>query len=209
MYLFISEADIQATLQISHVGITDFFNPSNSWIEVVTNPETIFACDKNRRLHFDEGFLCACYRILKDTSISSIGGADHFPYRDLLKFRKKTEQLTELYRQGSDLLAPLFFYPAAHQLEILDGVHRCLAAFELVDRGRGNTDLALMAELRIWVGFNHSSFNPEFISQQLCVERVLPSSSDSLNSTPQVFNDHRRNEEMHPSFPTSDMSEVF
>lgn len=55
---------ILGNLEISHCGLHEFFNSSNSWIEITAHPKMLFDCDRNRRLHFDEGFLWACHHIL-------------------------------------------------------------------------------------------------------------------------------------------------
>ncbi len=150
----VNPAIILGNIEISHCGLHEFFNPSSSWIEIAAHPKTIFDCDRNRRLHFDEGFLWVCYRIFKDPSVTQITPCHHFPYRDLDKFRSITSQLLAAYRQGVNLPPPLFFYPAPYQFEILDGVHRCLAAFELAQTP-AVAGCFSCADYRIWVGFNH------------------------------------------------------
>jgi hypothetical protein len=166
-YFFVETDDIFESLHISHEGIRDFFNTSSSWIETTTSIATIFKYDQNRRLHFDEGFLCACYRIFKDTNVSSIGSADHFPYRDLTNFRTKVGRFAELYSQGIDLPPPLFFYPAPYQLEILDGVHRCLATLEIVRLGTMAASHFVPDRVRIWTGFNRDFFAADIVVNQL------------------------------------------
>lgn len=162
----VPEALILNNLKISHMGLFQFFNPSSSWIEITAHPKTIFDCDRNRRLHFDEGFLSACYRIFKDLSITHVAQSHHFPYRDLNQFRTITYQMLDAYRQGANLPPPLFFYPGPYQFEILDGVHRCLAAFDLAQ------DSAIAGrfsccDYRIWVGFNHDQFCDRAIAHQI------------------------------------------
>jgi hypothetical protein len=167
----VDAALILDNLEISHCGLHDFFNPSISWIEVSAHPKTIFEWDRNRRLHFDEGFLWACHRIFKDLSITHIAQSHHFPYRDLDKFRSITDQLLDVYRQGANLLPPLFFYSAPYKFEILDGVHRCLAAFELT-RALAHAGDFSCADYLIWLGFNHDQFRAEVIAHQLWVSSL-------------------------------------
>jgi hypothetical protein len=158
-------------LEISHRGLHEFFNPSSSWIEITAHPKTIFDCDRNRRLHFDEGFLWACYRIFKDPSVTHIAQSDHFPYRDLDAFRGITCQVLNTYRQGGNLPPPLFFYPAPYQLEILDGVHRCLAAFELAQAPATANGFSC-ADYRIRIGFNHHQLCASAVAHQIWVSSL-------------------------------------
>lgn len=152
--------EILGQVQVSHKGIYEFFSPKNSWIETTTDLETIFEFDRNRKLHFDEGFLTAARRIASDASITAISNAHHFPYRDLVAMRQEVQRLASLYRAGTSFPPPLFFYPAAYQLEILDGVHRCLAAFETLSDHKEPC-------FKIWVGFQHNKFCAGQVVQQL------------------------------------------
>jgi hypothetical protein len=171
-YSYITKTDILNRLHISHEGIDDFLRPSISWIEIAAHPETIFECDRNRALHFEEGFLCTCYRIFKDINITYISREHHFPYKDLVKFRKKNWQLVDMYCRGENLPPPLFFYPAPYQLEILDGVHRCLAAYELV-QCRKETSLHFSpAFFIVWLGFDRNFFSASIVAHQLLVRYI-------------------------------------
>jgi hypothetical protein len=161
----VGPAEILGELQVSHAGINGFFSPGHLWIETAVAVETIFGFDRNRRLHFDEGFLNASYRVATDLSVTAIGEESHFPYRDLSNVRAKIRQLAELYRSGVRLPPPLFFYPAPFQLEVLDGVHRSLAAFEAL-RNSGS------AGFLIWLGFNHQAFTPGLVIQQLWSDAI-------------------------------------
>ena len=158
-------------LHISHRGHDEFFKPSCTWIEMAAHPKTIFDFDQNRRLHFDEGFLNACYRIFKDPSITRIAHSHHFPFRDLAKYRQAIYQFINAYRQGADPPPPIFFCPAHYQLEILDGVHRCLAAFELA-LIPGTAGSFIGADYRIWVGFNHQRLSARAIAYQIWVSSL-------------------------------------
>jgi hypothetical protein len=164
----IEPAEILRQVQISHAGLHEFFTPAHSWIETTAGLETIFEFDRNRRLHFEEGFLNACYRVVRDPSITAIAKASHFPYRDLPAVRKKVRQFAELYKSRAHLPPPLFFYPAPHQLEVLDGVHRLIAALEA-------TRNCEPCWLTIWLGFNHRVFHGGQVVQQMwtCAMRRL------------------------------------
>lgn len=170
-FALITSDEIIAKVQISHEGIQDFFTSTNLWIETFTHMHTIFEYDQNRRLHFDEGFLCACYRIYKDMNISTIASADHFPYKDLFSFRKKIMEISEIYRSKNSLPPPLFFYPAPYHLEILDGVHRCVAAFELAQISRATENQFIPKSFKILVGFNHG-LDAEKVIQQLWTRSI-------------------------------------
>lgn len=152
----------------SHSGHDELFRPSTRWIELTAHPHAIFDCDRNRRLHFDEGFLCACHRIFKDQSIVAIGPFDHFPYWDLAQFRRATNDLVAAYRAGKYLPPPIFFCPAPDQLEILDGVHRCLAAYELAFPSNEPCNFS-PADYRIWLGLDGDKFDAPHIAHQLWV----------------------------------------
>lgn len=177
-YSMVDPGTVLGTLEISHQGIHEFFTPSNSWIEIPSHPRTIFDCDRNRRLHFDEGFLQACHRILKDSSITEIAPSHHFPYRDLDTFRSRANTILEAYRRGEKLPPPLFFYPDSYQFEILDGVHRCLAAFELAENPAAAGDFRC-ADYRIWIGFNHNKFCADTIAHQIWVSSLCHFNNES------------------------------
>jgi|SRR5579859_2843087 len=170
-YRQVSPSEILREVQVSHTGIDDFFAPQNSWIEADIDVETVFELDRNRRLHFDEGFLAASQRVAGDASIELIAATDHFPYRDLPAMRQKVARFASLYESGASFPPPLFFYPSAYQLEILDGVHRCLAASHALK----NLELKFF---RIWVGFGKEMFYPSEVVQQLwsCSVRHLHNS---------------------------------
>jgi len=173
-FSYVQVSQIQSDLSvINYVKEAFFSDSSNSWIEIFLDIETVFECDRNRRLHFDEGFLRACYRVFTDTRVSSIADADHFPYRDLPKFRAKVECLTELHDHGDELPPPLFFYPAPYQLEILDGVHRCLAAFEVVQRRKATDCHFVPQRFRVWLGFNRLWTEPAMIVHQLWAKSLF------------------------------------
>jgi hypothetical protein len=159
-FRFVQPAEILGQVQISHAGIHEFFSPSHSWMETTVGLETVFEFDRNRRLHFDEGFLNACYRVAKDLSITAIADVSHFPYHDLPALRQKVTQFAALYKSGADLPPPLFFYPAPYQLEVLDGVHRSIAAFEV-------TRNCEPCWLTIWLGFDHHVFHGGQVVQEL------------------------------------------
>lgn len=158
---------VQRNIALSHCGHDELFSPSSQWVELAAHPRAMFDCDANRRLHFDEGFLCACHRIFNDLSITFIEPSDHFPYRDLAHFRRTTHDVMAAYRAGASMPPPIFFYPAPYQLEILDGVHRCLAAYELA---RSNQPGRFSpAGYRIWLGFDRERFDAHHIAHQLWV----------------------------------------
>lgn len=159
-YRQVQPSEIIHEVQVSHTGIGEFFSPQNSWIEADTDLETIFELDRNRRLHFDEGFLAASQRVASDVSITLIADTDHFPYRDLPAMRQKIRRFESLYGNGIRFPPPLFFYPAAYQLEILDGVHRCLAACHVLKNAEPGS-------FRIWVGFGQDRFCASQVVQQL------------------------------------------
>jgi hypothetical protein len=167
----VNAAVASGNLKISHRGHDELFNPSCTWIEITAHPKTIFDFDRNRRLHFDEGFLNACYRILKDPSITRIAQSHHFPFRDLANYRHATYQIINAYRQSVEPPPPIFFCPAPYQLEILDGVHRCLAAFELALSPRATGNFC-GADYRIWVGFNHHQLCAGAIANQIWVSSL-------------------------------------
>ena len=169
----VNAAAIREALQLSHSGHAELFSDSSSWIEVAAHPQTIFECDRNRQLHFDEGFLSTCRRILKDTSITQIAQGHHFPYRDLGKFRDATWQVLAAYERGAALPPPLFFYPAPYQLEILDGVHRCLAAYELTQTGANGR--FSFHNYRIWLGFDRTRMSPGAVTHQVWTTSVVHS----------------------------------
>lgn len=175
-YRCVQPSEILREARISHAGIREFFSPQNSWIEAATDLETIREFDTNRRLHFDEGFLVATQRIASDVSIQSIATTDHFPYHDLPEMRQKVQRFASLYRNGTSLPPPLFFYPNAYQLEILDGVHRCLAAFHVLKNPEP-------CSFRIWVGFAQDRFCASQVVQHLwfCSLRRLYYSAPRLN----------------------------
>lgn len=156
----VDPAEILRQVQISHAGIQDFFTPLHSWIETAVDLETVLDFDRNRKLHFDEGFLNASYRVALDLSITAIADSSHFPYRDLQAVRSKIAQFAAMYKSGAHLPPPLFFYPAPCQLEVLDGVHRSVAAFQVLRNCRP-------AAFTIWLGFNHQVFDAGVVVQQL------------------------------------------
>jgi hypothetical protein len=159
---------------ISHAGAGEFFTERNLWIETNATVQTIFEYDRNRRLHFDEGFLTACHRVFKDRTISSIHPDHHFPYKDLVRFRSKVSTFRSFYLSGKKLPPPLFYYAAPHQLEILDGVHRCVAAF---DAGRTPDWFS------VWVGFNRDALSADAIVSQLWVGSIANSKAAVIPST--------------------------
>lgn len=159
----IGRHEIFSTLAISHAQIHDFFYPSASWIETEADIPTIFDFDQNRALHFDEGFLTACRRVAGDPTIQTIAAEHHFPYRELTKLRQHISEVKMCYREGASIPPPLFFYPAPGQLEILDGVHRCLAAYTLWE------EAVLNAPYRVWVGFDHTTIEAGVVVQQIWV----------------------------------------
>lgn len=166
-------AEVVATNRIvSHAGFRNFLVPSNTWIEARTDPQTIFECDRNRRLHFNEGFLCTCYRVFKDESVSSIARNHHFPFKDLRKFRQKIDNFKSIYERGEDLPPPLFYCPAPYELEILDGVHRCLAAFDLARSGGFALTRAEEGGLKICVGFNRDAIGLDTLVHQLWIGAI-------------------------------------
>jgi hypothetical protein len=152
--------EILSQVEISHAGICEFFCPAHSWIETAVDLQTVFEFDSNRRLHFDEGLLNAARRVAMDLSITRIAEDSHFPYRDLPSVRRKVGEFTALYRSRAHLPPPLFFYPAPCQLEILDGVHRTIAACQVM-RDCGSSAFT------IWLGFNHQSYDAGLVVQQL------------------------------------------
>jgi hypothetical protein len=165
---------------ISYMKEAFFNNPLNYWVEISLDIGTVFKYDRNRRLHFDEGFLSACHRVFKDEAIQSIADVDHFPYRDLSKFRANVEALERLYDNGTRLPSPLFFYSAPYQLEILDGVHRCLAAFELARRRKTATDGQFSShQYRVRLGVNRLRTDPAMLIHQLWTE---PPAKSALQS---------------------------
>jgi hypothetical protein len=157
----VQPAEILRQVEISHAGIHDFFCPAHSWMETRADLETIFEFDGNRRLHFNEGFLAASRRVALDLTITAIDETSHFPYRDLPAVREKIGALIARYRRGETPPPPLFFYPASGELEILDGVHRTIAAYEAARR------FGSPGALTIWVGFNSNLFDPGLVVQQL------------------------------------------
>ena len=165
-YNTIEPALVHNSIAGSHSGHDELFRHSTRWIELAVHPRAIFDCDRNRHLHFDEGFLCTSHRIFKDQSIVAIGPFDHFPYWDLAQFRRATNDVIAAYRAGMNLPPPIFFCPARDQLEILDGVHRCIAAYELALPSNEPCGFS-PADYRIWVGFDGDKFDAPHMTHQL------------------------------------------
>ena len=138
---------------------------SFSWIEIAAHPKSIFDGDRNRGLYFSEGFLWTCHRRLMDIPHPC---ANEFVYPDHGKVQRFACQL----RQGLNLPPPLFLYPAPYQLEIIDGVHRCMAAFELAQSpetaGRFSGD-----DYTIWVGFDEYKFCAHAITYEIWIRSLL------------------------------------
>jgi hypothetical protein len=166
-FTYVDQGYIKNVRYISHEGKNDFLREPNVWIETYAALKTIIEFDRNRKLHFDEGFLWACYRIFEDDTIQCISERDHFPYKDLKKFRNKVKQYVEKHKRGVEIVPPLFFYPAQNQLEILDGVHRCLAKFDACNLHRHKNIFEDLDFIKIWVGFDQEKFSGEDLVMQI------------------------------------------
>ena len=139
------------------------------WIEVRIDPQTIFEYDRNRKLHFDKGFLCACYRIFKDQSVCSIACNDHFPYKDLCKFRDNIFTFKDIYQKGVYVPPPLFYYSDSYQLEILDGVHRSIALYDIAVSNDNKKKHYAQNGVKIWIGFDHLRMSVDTVAHQFWI----------------------------------------
>jgi hypothetical protein len=163
-YSYISTEVILSIKNILNIDVNNFFSTSNTWIEIQADILTVFEYDRNRKLHFDEGFLNSCYYIFKNQSIRSISSYDHFPYKDLNKFRNKILSLKDSYQKGVYVPPPLFYYSNSHQLQILDGVHRSIALYDqaLLNDNKEKCDAQNAA--KIWIGFDHQRMSIDTVA---------------------------------------------
>jgi len=142
---------------------------SFSWIELAAHPQAIFDADRNRRLFFEDGFLNTCQGLLQKAQ--GVGGArkpQAFYYPDPDKYRG----VVRLLGQGVRLPPPLFLYPAPFELEILDGVHRCLAALELA-RSQATAGSLGRDGLTLRVGFDPRRFAASSIAHEIWIRSLL------------------------------------